>query len=132
MSEPSEPTRPTPAVDAILLEGIEVPSSLGVSAAERQMRRPVRIDLELGRSLREAGSSDKIRDTLDYTEVYRVVEEVAGSGEHRLVEALGERIVAALFAHFDLEWITITVRKPKPLAGVLEHTGVRLHRRCQT
>jgi len=132
MSEPSEPTPPTPALDAILLEGIEVPSALGVSAAERRMRRPVRIDLELGRSLHEAGSSDKIRDTLDYTEVYRVVEEVAGSGEHRLVEALGERIVAALFARFDLEWITITVRKPKPLAGVLEHTGVRLHRRCQS
>jgi dihydroneopterin aldolase len=128
----SEPSEPTPALDAILLEGIEVPSALGVSAAERRMRRPVRIDLELGRSLREAGSSDKIRDTLDYTEVYRVVEEVAGSGEHRLVEALGERVVAALFARFDLEWITITVRKPKPLAGVLEHTGVRLHRRCQT
>ena len=34
-------------MDAILLEGIVVPAALGVSKAERAMRRPVDIDLEL-------------------------------------------------------------------------------------
>jgi dihydroneopterin aldolase len=31
--------------DVILLDGIEVPAALGVSKAERSMRRPVLIDL---------------------------------------------------------------------------------------
>ena len=115
--------------DAILLEGIEVPSALGVSAEERRMRRPVRLDLEIGRDLRPAGATDALEKTLDYGEIYRVVEEVAGGREHALVEALAERIVSALFDSFDIEWVRITVRKPKPIAGVLEHAGVRITRR---
>ena len=33
--------------DTILLEGIQVPAALGVTAAERRRRRPVRLDLEV-------------------------------------------------------------------------------------
>jgi len=116
--------------DVILLEGIEVPAALGVTAAERRMRRPVRLDLELVYPLARAGRSDRIGDTLDYGDVHHVVEEVVGGGEHRLVEALGERVIAALFERFErIEAITITVRKSAPLAGVVERTGVRLTRR---
>jgi dihydroneopterin aldolase len=114
--------------DTILLDGIEVPAALGVSAAERRMRRPVRVDLEVGRDLRRAGRSDRIKDTLDYALVYDVVEEVAGGREHRLVEALGENLAAELLERFDIEWVTVTVRKPKPVAGVLDYTGIRITR----
>lgn len=116
--------------DAILLEGIEVPAALGVTAAERRMRRPVRIDLELACGLSRAGRSDRIGDTIDYGDVYRLVEEIAGGGEHRLVEALGERIAVALLERFArVAGVTVTVRKSRPLSGVVERTGVRLVRR---
>jgi dihydroneopterin aldolase len=115
--------------DVILLEGVQVPAALGVTAAERRMRRPVRIDLEIGCSLAAAGRSDRIGDTIDYGEIYRVVEEVASGQEHRLVEALGERIAQALLAGFPIDWVEISVRKAKPIAGVLDHTGVRILRR---
>jgi dihydroneopterin aldolase len=36
-------------VDCILLEGIQVPAALGVTAAERRMRRPVLLDIEVER-----------------------------------------------------------------------------------
>jgi len=114
--------------DVILLEGIEVPAALGVTAAERRMRRPVRVDLEVGFDLRAAGRSDRIRDTLDYAVLFEVVEKIASSQEHRLVEALGARIADALLCDFDIGWVTVTVRKPKPVAGVLEYTGVRITR----
>jgi dihydroneopterin aldolase len=115
--------------DVILLDGIEVPAALGVSAAERRMRRPVRVDLEVGRDLRAAGRSDRIKDTLDYALIYEVVEEVAGGREHRLVEALGENLAVELLGRFEIEWVTVTVRKPKPVAGVLDYTGIRITRR---
>ena len=114
--------------DAILIDGIQQPAALGVTAAERAMRRPVRIDLEVGYSLRVAGESDRGQDTIDYAELFRVLEEVVSGQEHHLVEAVGERVAAALLATFDIDWVTIHVRKPNPLAGVLEHTGVRLTR----
>ena len=90
------------APDIILLEGIEVPAALGVTEAERQMRRPVRLDLELGFDLRPSGQTDDLSQTIDYGEIYEVVEKVAGGREHKLVEALGERIANALFENFPV------------------------------
>jgi dihydroneopterin aldolase len=114
--------------DVILLEGIQVPAALGVTAAERRMRRPVLLDLEVARDLRAAGRSDRIRDTLHYKRIFEVVEDVAANQEHKLVEALAERIARAVLEKFDAEAVTVTVRKPKPIAGVLDHAGVRVTR----
>ena len=114
--------------DVILLEGIQIPAALGVTAAERRMRRPVLLDLEIERDLRAAGRSDRIRDTIHYTRVFDVVADVAGNQEHKLVEALGDRIARAILRKFGADAVTVTVRKPKPIAGVLEHAGVRLRR----
>lgn len=116
------------SADTILLEGIEIPASLGVTAAERKMRRPVLIDLEVERDLQAAGRSDRIGDTVNYKHIFDVVEEVAANQEHRLVEALAQRIVTRLFAAFDISAVTIAVRKPKPIAGVLDHAGVLIRR----
>lgn len=121
-------TRRSTPDDAILIEGIEIPAALGVTAAERAMRRPVRIDLEVGYSLSASGKSDRIEDTLDYGKLFEVVEQVVGEREHQLVEALGERIAEALFAAFDVDWVTIHIRKPNPLAGVLDYVGARITR----
>jgi dihydroneopterin aldolase len=114
--------------DTIFLEGIQIPAALGVTAAERQMRRPVTLDIELERDLRDAGRSDSIRQTVHYKRVFEVIEDIASSYEHKLVEALGERIAEAVLGKFDVDSVTVTVRKPKPIAGVLEYAGVRIRR----
>jgi dihydroneopterin aldolase len=112
--------------DVIRLEGIQIPAALGVTAAERRMRRPVLLDLEVERDLRNAGRTDDIRQTLHYKRIFEVVEDVAANQEHKLVEALGERIARAVLAKFDADAVTVTVRKPKPIAGVLDYAGVRV------
>ena len=114
--------------DVILLEGIQVPAALGVTVAERRMRRPVALDLEVESDLRAAGRSDRIGQTVHYKRVFEVVEDVAANQEHKLVEALGERIARAVLSKFDVDAVTVTVRKPKPIAGVLDHAGVRIRR----
>src|SRR5512145_81554 len=92
------------------------------------MRRPVLLDLAVERSLRTAGRSDRIGHTLHYKRIYEVVEDVAANQEHKLVEALGERIARAILEKFDADAVCVTVRKPKPIAGVLEHAGIRIRR----
>jgi dihydroneopterin aldolase len=124
-----EPSARAVGSDAILLEGIQVAAAIGVTAAERRLCRPVRIDLEVGRDLEPAGRSDAIRHTLDYGDIYRVVEEVAGGREHKLVEALAQRIAEAILSGFLVDWVTVTVRKAKPIAGALDWAGVRVTRR---
>jgi len=114
--------------DVILLEGIQVPAALGVTAAERRMRRPVVLDVEVERDLRAAGRSDGIRHTIHYKRVFEVVEDVATNQEHKLVEALGDRIARAVLGKFDADAVTVSVRKPTPIAGVLRFAGVRIRR----
>ena len=114
--------------DVILLEGIQVPAALGVTAAERRVRRPVLLDVEVARDLRDAGRSDNIRHTIHYKRVFEIVEHVAGNQQHKLVEALGDRIARAVLEKFDANAVTVTVRKPTPIAGVLQHAGVRITR----
>jgi dihydroneopterin aldolase len=114
--------------DLILLEGIQIPAALGVTVAERRMRRPVTLDLEVVHDLRAAGLSDQIRQTIHYERIFQVVEDVAANHQHRLVESLGERIAEAVLAKFDVEAVTVTVRKPKPIAGVLDYAGIRITR----
>ena len=114
--------------DMILLQGIQVPAALCVTAAERRSRRPVLLDLEVQGDLRLAGRSDRIGDTLHYKRIFEVVEDVAGNHEHKLVEALADRIARAVLGKFDAEAVTVSVRKPTPIAGVLQYAGVRIHR----
>ena len=118
----------TESRDVILLEGIQVPAALGVTAAERRMRRPVRLDLEIARDLRDAGRSDNIRQTIHYKRVFEVVEDVAANQQHKLVEALADRIARAVLSKFDADAVSVRVRKPTPIAGVLESAGGRVTR----
>ena len=114
--------------DVILLEGIQVPAALGVTAAERRARRPVLLDLEVTCDLRAAGRSDRIGETIHYKRIFEVVEDIAGNYEHKLVESLGDRIARAVLSKFDADAVTVTVRKPTPIAGVLRYAGVRVSR----
>ena len=52
---------PPSSDDAIFIEGIEIPAALGVTAAERALLKPVRIDLEIGYPLAASGESDRKR-----------------------------------------------------------------------
>ena len=114
--------------DVILLQGIQVPAALGVTAAERRSRRPVLLDLEVESDLRRAGRNDRIGDTLHYKRIFEAVEDVAGNQEHKLVEALADRVARAVLGKFDAEAVTVSVRKPTPIAGVLQYAGVRIRR----
>ena len=114
--------------DCILLEGIQIPAALGVTAAERKVRRPVRLDIEVYRDLRDAGATDSIRKTVHYKRIFEVVEGIAANQQHKLVEALGERIAEAILTQFEAETVRVTVRKPTPISGVLQYAGCRIVR----
>ncbi len=50
--------------------------------------------------------------------------EAVGSGEAETLSGEAKEI-----SKFDVEAVTVTVRKPKPIAGVLDYAGVRITRR---
>lgn len=114
--------------DAIFLKGIQISVFLGVSASERSVQRPVTLDIEITRNLERPGQSDHIGDTIDYGEVFDLVSQVASAREYCLVEALAERIATVLLDTFSIHSVTVVVRKPRPIIGLLDHAGVRIIR----
>ena len=102
----------------------------GVGAPERELGGRFHIDIELCVDLRAAGRSDNVADTVDYQKVYEVVAQVESARRYRLLEALGHEVAEAILAEFEVEEVTVRVRKASaPLGGLIDFAEVEITRR---
>ncbi|HXM57758.1 MAG TPA: dihydroneopterin aldolase [Candidatus Dormibacteraeota bacterium] len=115
-------------MDRILLEGMEFFGHHGVYEAERELGTHFTVDVELELDLGAAGRSDRLEDTLDYREPYRLVREVVEGEPCQLIEALAERAAQRLLALDRVSRVRVAVRKRPPLPGGLRSAGVEVTR----
>lgn len=115
--------------DRILVSAIDCVAAIGVSAEERKLGARLSVDVEISADTHAAAASDSIEDTLDYSEIVALVVRLAGEGEHRLIEALAERIAAALLEAFPVREVRVRVRKqPPPMAAGVGSVAVEILR----
>src|SRR4051812_9784605 len=101
--------------DRILVQGIEFHGHHGVPAAEREVGHRYRVDVELELDLREAGATDDVTSTVDYTDVVRKVLEIGTGPSLRLVESLATRIAGSILETFPrVEAVELCVAKLQP------------------
>lgn len=115
-------------MDKIFIRGLELEAIVGVHGWERQLPRPLLVDLELGVDTREAAASDQVRDAVDYDAVSRRVVELAGQRQPALLETLAETLARELFAQFPILSLRLAIHKPGAVAGV-KTVGVEIDRR---
>ena len=112
----------------------EVPSAgVGLMAAVREMRadawvgvydweqlRPqtLEFDLEFGVRTEKAGSSDKLKDTIDYGAGVERVRLELKDKRFKLLEALAEDLATILLNEFGAPWVRISVAKLNHVRGV--------------
>jgi dihydroneopterin aldolase len=118
-------------LDRIILAGMIFYGFHGAREPEKQLGQRFIIDLEMALDLRGAGESDDLGRTVSYSEVYRVVREIVEGPSLDLLEAVAERIAAAVLAAFGpVLAVEVTVKKPEvPIHGVLDYAAVRITRR---
>ena len=116
--------------DLIELRGLRVTAFVGALPEERERAQPLEIDLDIAADLAVAGSSDRLDDTVDYGAVCDTVEKVFGDGHIVLLEAVAERICAAVFTiDARIASVTVSVRKLRPpVPQDLDTSGVRITR----
>ena len=116
--------------DVIELRGLRVTASVGALPEERERAQPLEIDVDIATSLAPAGASDRLDDTVDYGAVCDAVEKVFGDGHIVLLEAVAERIAAAVFAvDARISSVDVAVRKLRPpVPQDLATSGVRITR----
>jgi dihydroneopterin aldolase len=102
----------------------------GVSAAERQTGRRFEVDVELAVDMEKPAKSDKLKDTVNYTEVYRTVEQIVLQNSFSLLETIAVRLANQILRKFKPQEVTIRVRKKiPPIPGNLDHIEVEVKRK---
>lgn len=102
----------------------------GTSLAEKQTGRRFEVDAELFFDVDKPGESDHLADTVDYTAVYSLVEEVIQKNRFNLLETIAVRLARQILEKFKVEEVLIRVRKKiPPIPGNLDHIEVEVRRK---
>jgi dihydroneopterin aldolase len=115
--------------DAITLRGMRFHTLVGLLPHEAKFPQPLELDVTAYLSLRRVGESDEPRMLLDYRSLYGAVADAVGTSHHKLLEALCERVAAAVLALEGVARVRVAARKPHaPIPGPLEAVEVVVER----
>ncbi|MET3897295.1 dihydroneopterin aldolase [Devosia sp. UYZn731] len=116
--------------DRIILKDLGFYGYHGVFAEEAKLGQRFFIDLELGTDLTAAAETDRLSAGISYADIYDVVKSSFEGQRMKLLEAVANNIVEALFQSFQgVSWIILRVRKPEaPIAMVRGEAAIELHR----
>ncbi|MCL0099432.1 dihydroneopterin aldolase [Dehalococcoidia bacterium] len=116
--------------DSIQLNGMSFYGYHGVSEAERELGQRFVVDLEIYRDLSLAGESDNLDDTVNYTNLYKIVKKIVEDSRHELLESLAESITKRVLEEFTVDSVKLTVKKPSvPIKGsLLDYAGITIFR----
>lgn len=108
-------------MDRILLEGLTFYGYHGVNPEEKALGQRFVVDVALERDLRPAGEGDDLTRTANYSTIYKVVKRIVEGPSCDLIEAVAERVAAAVLAEVGGEAVTVRVAKPwAPVKGMVE------------
>ncbi len=112
----------------IEVEGLELRGFHGALAEERKSGQTFLFDVEL--LAHDAGvRTDKLGDTVDYTQVVECIREISESRRFNLIEALAAAIADELLERFPVARARVRVRKPEVQLGAsVEWTAATVER----
>ena len=118
-------------LDEILLEGMRFYGYHGVHPEEQKLGQRFKVDVTLAVSLRSAGASDDLAQTVSYSAAFTEIRRVVEGEPRHLIEAVAEEIASAMLA-LDQRVQRVDVRVAKPEApvrsSILDAVAVRITR----
>lgn len=118
-------------MDTIRIHNMSFYGYHGVAESERDLGGKFHVDVQMGLDLRPAGESDALEDTVDYKAVYDLVAGIQRSNKFQLLEAFAHAVAEGILADFEVDEVTVRVRKASvPLGGLIDHAEVEITRRA--
>lgn len=115
--------------DRILLRGLRVHAFHGVFPEEATTRQRFVIDLDLEVDLADAAGSDRLADTIDYSELAADVAEVVTGERRNLIESVAGRIADQVLRDDRVKSVQVTVHKPEaPMPFDFDDVAVSIFR----
>ena len=117
--------------DRIVLEGMRFYGFHGVNPEERALGQEYLVDLTVELDLGRPGRSDRLEDTISYTQIYRAVRDVMEGEPRNLLEAAAQSIADRVLADFPVDSVSVRVKKPHPpiRGSIIEYATVEIFRR---
>ncbi len=115
-------------MDRIELRGMSFQGRHGVRDAERERAQEFRVDLEVEADLAEAGRSDRLEDTVDYTQLRAAAKDVIEGRPMRLLEAIAAAIAERALALPRVQAVSVRVAKRPASMQPLDAAAVHIKR----
>jgi dihydroneopterin aldolase len=116
--------------DTIFIKGVVVHARHGVMKHESEVGQRFVIDLELYADLSESSRSDRLSDTISYSNVVATATDAFKTANYKLLERAAGAVADAILLSFPrVRAVKVTVHKPHaPIAEIFEDVGVVLTR----
>lgn len=116
-------------MDRVILSGVRCRLRVGVSESERRSPQECLVDVELQRDLSRPMQSDDVHESIDYAQVFEIVQGLARDGEFALLEGFAGKLEGELRRVCRFDGLTIRVKKlHPPLAGELDYAAIEICR----
>ncbi len=96
------------------LRGLSIYTHHGVTDAEQEVGQRLEFDLSFEIARCDATLTDRVEDTVDYSEVCDVVALAATERSYRTLERLCQVVAERLMERFGCETVAVRAAKPEP------------------
>jgi dihydroneopterin aldolase len=96
------------------IRGLSIYTHHGVTDAEQEVGQRLEFDLNLEVADCDAVLTDRVDDTVDYSEVCDIVALAATERSYRTLERLGQVVAERLMERFQCDEVRVRAAKPEP------------------
>jgi len=116
--------------DTIFVTGLVIHARHGVMEHETEVGQRFVIDLELYTDLQDSSRTDRLADTVSYSDVVAPTTAAFKNTNYKLLERAAGAVADAILAAFPkIRAVKVTVHKPHaPIAAIFDDVGVVLTR----
>ena len=116
--------------DSIFITGVVIHARHGVMEHETEVGQRFVIDLELFTDLSDSSRSDRLSDTVSYSQVVATATSAFKDKNYKLLERAAGAVADAILAAFPrIRAVKVTVHKPHaPIDAIFDDVGVVLTR----
>ena len=100
--------------DKIILSEMEFYGYHGVNQEEKIQGQKFVVDLEINCSLLLPGQTDDLNDTVNYSEVYKLIKSIVEGPSQNLIESVAENIAHRILSETSADEVTVKVAKLQP------------------
>jgi dihydroneopterin aldolase len=102
----------------------------GVQDFEKELGGRFEVDVKISYPFSRCASEDTLHKAVDYQAVYGVVKDLVTGRKFHLIETLADHVADALVRQFDMDEVTVILRKKKvPIDAVLDYVEVEVTRK---